>query len=109
MSASTASSAGRFAWMSLISANCMGPPLLLLVVPDLVTDGADPVLEAHALELFMRERDQQVDPAAQVDQRGPERLSPCGVVASGLCRIRNPPVGRDRAAGEPRADLPRAV
>src|SRR6266480_2272946 len=74
-----------------------------------VADRSHPGLEREPLELFDRQRQQQVDPTTQEQEGILERRPLRGVVARDQGRIRHAPMSHDRLAGEDRARLLRAV
>src|SRR2546426_757350 len=72
-------------------------------------DRSQPGFEREPLELLERERQQQIDPPADQNERIPEGRALGHGVARSLGGVRHAPMGQDRLAGEDRARLLGAV
>src|SRR5436309_197292 len=66
-------------------------------------DRSQPGFEPEPLELLERERQQQIDPPADQNERIPEGRALGHGVARSLGGVRHAPMGQDRLAGEDRA------
>src|SRR3989442_8491358 len=73
------------------------------------TDGRDVGVDRAPLELVQRQRQQQVDPPAEQQERIPERRPLPGLVALYLSGIRHAPVGDQWLSWKDRARLLRSI
>src|SRR5437899_1606365 len=73
------------------------------------TDGRDVGVDRAPLELVQRQRQQQVDPPAEQQERIPERRPLPGLVALHLSGIRHAPVGDQWLSWKDRARLLRSI